>query len=64
VIVAHLAGAANEATTAAAIAYFWVRAAHYVLYSAGVPVGRTIAMAVVGKLMPLARGGKLLWELR
>jgi len=46
VIVADLTGAANAATAAAAIAYFWARLAHYVLYTAGVPFGRTIAFAV------------------
>jgi uncharacterized MAPEG superfamily protein len=46
VIVAHLTGAANAATAAAAITYFWARVAHYVLYTAGVPFGRTICFAV------------------
>jgi len=46
VIVAHLAGAANEATAAAAIAFFWARLAHFVLYAAGVPFGRTITFTI------------------
>jgi uncharacterized MAPEG superfamily protein len=46
VIVAHLTGAANAATAAAAITYFGARVAHYVLYTAGVPFGRTICFAV------------------
>ena len=46
VIVAHLAGAANEATAAAATAFFWARLAHFVLYTAGVPFGRTITFAI------------------
>ncbi len=46
VIVAHLAGAANEATAAAAVAFFWARLAHFVLYTAGVPFGRTITFAI------------------
>jgi uncharacterized MAPEG superfamily protein len=46
VIVAHLAGAANAATAAAAIAYFWARVAHSVLFTAGVPFGRTLSFAV------------------
>ena len=46
VIVAHLAGAANEATAAAATAFFWARLAHFVLYAAGVPFGRTITFTI------------------
>lgn len=46
VIVAHLSGAANAATAAAAIVYFWARVAHYVLYVAGVPFGRTLTFAI------------------
>jgi len=46
VIVAHLTKTANEATAAAAIAYFWARLAHYVLYAANVPFGRTATFAI------------------
>ena len=46
VVVAHLTAAANEATAAAAIAYFWVRVAHYIVYVVGVPFGRTITFAL------------------
>ena len=46
VIVAHLTGAANAATAAAAIAYFWARLAHFILYTAGVPFGRTLTFAI------------------
>lgn len=46
VIVAKLSGAANAATAAAAITYFWARVAHYFLYISGVPYGRTLAFAV------------------
>ncbi len=46
VVVAHLMGAANEATAAATVAYFWTRVAHYGLYAAGVPFGRTITFAI------------------
>ena len=46
VIVAHLANAANEATAAAAITYFWARVAHYLLYALGVPFGRTLTFAI------------------
>lgn len=45
VVVAHLSGAANLATAAAAIAYFWVRLAHYILYISGMPFGRTVTFA-------------------
>jgi len=45
VIVAHLANATNEATASAAIAYFWLRAAHYVVYTAGIPFARTLTFA-------------------
>ena len=46
VIVAKLSGAANAATAAAAITFFWARVAHYFLYTSGVPYGRTVAFAV------------------
>ena len=46
VIVAHLTGAANAATATAAVVYFWARVAHFVLYTAGVPFGRTLTFAI------------------
>ncbi len=46
VVVAHLAGAANEATAAAAVTFFWARVAHFILYTAGVPFGRTATFAI------------------
>jgi uncharacterized MAPEG superfamily protein len=46
VVVAHLSGAANAATAAAAVTYFWARVAHYLLYVAGVPFGRTVTFAI------------------
>lgn len=46
VLVAHLTGAANEATAAAAITYFWARLAHYPLYISGIPFMRTITFAI------------------
>jgi len=45
VVVAHIAGATNEATAAAAVVYFWARLAHYGLYVVGVPFGRTLTFA-------------------
>ena len=35
----------SNATATAAVVYFWARAAHYLLYIAGVPLGRTLAFA-------------------
>lgn len=46
VIVAHIAGAANEATAAASIAFFWARVAHYPLYISNVPFTRTLSFTV------------------
>jgi len=43
IIVAQLTNSANEATATAAIIYFWARVAHYLLYAAAVPFGRTLA---------------------
>jgi uncharacterized MAPEG superfamily protein len=53
VLVAHLAGAANETTAVGATLFFWSRVAHAVLYIAGVPGLRTLAYAtgVVGELL-------------
>ncbi|PPR11938.1 MAG: hypothetical protein CFH41_00815 [Alphaproteobacteria bacterium MarineAlpha11_Bin1] len=45
VFVAHLANATNEATATAAVAYFWLRVAHYFVYVLGIPTGRTITFA-------------------
>ncbi len=46
VIAAHLSGAANEATAAAAVAYFWARLAHFFLYISNVPFGRTTTFVI------------------
>ncbi len=45
VFIASHMGATNGATAAAATAYFWFRAAHYVLYVMNVPFGRTLTFA-------------------
>ena len=45
VLVAHAAGVSNEATQAAATAYFWLRVAHYIAYAVGIPFGRTLTFA-------------------
>lgn len=46
VIVAHLTASANEATAAASVTFFWARVAHYPIYIANIPFGRTITFAV------------------
>lgn len=46
VLVAHLAGAANAATAAAATAYFWIRLVHYLVYLLGIPYVRTATFAL------------------
>ena len=46
VLVAHLVGAANDATAAAAITYFVARLVHYPAYVAGIPFARTLTFAV------------------
>ena len=46
VLVAHLSGAASEATAAAAVWYFWSRVAHYIVFVMGIPYARTLTFAV------------------
>ena len=45
VLVAHAMGLSNEATQSASVAYFWLRVAHYIVYTAGLPFGRTLMFA-------------------
>jgi uncharacterized MAPEG superfamily protein len=45
VLVAHQLDISNTATTSAAVAYFWLRLAHFITYTANVPFGRTVAFA-------------------
>jgi uncharacterized MAPEG superfamily protein len=45
IMVAHLANISNDATISAAVAYFWFRLAHYILYVSNIPFGRTLAFA-------------------
>jgi uncharacterized MAPEG superfamily protein len=45
VIVAHLAGMANETTAIAAQVYFWARLVHAVVLYAGIPFVRTLAFS-------------------
>ncbi|MDP6572076.1 MAG: MAPEG family protein [Rhodospirillales bacterium] len=46
VIVAHVGGAANETTAAAAMVFFWARVAHALIFYAGIPYLRTVAFVV------------------
>ena len=45
VLIAHQLDISNTATTSAAVAYFWLRLAHYFSYTANVPFGRTLTFA-------------------
>lgn len=45
VLVAHALAISTPATQAAAVVYFFARLAHFVVYSAGIPVARTLAFA-------------------
>lgn len=46
VIVAHVAGAANDVTALWAQIYFWARVAHAVVFYAGIPYLRTVAFTI------------------
>ncbi len=46
VLVANVAGVSNEMTVTACKFYFFARLLHYVIYTAGVPVLRTLLFAV------------------
>lgn len=45
VIVAHLVSVSNAATASAAVVFLVARLAHYLLYTMGVPFGRTLTFA-------------------
>lgn len=45
VLVAHLAGVANETTAFWSVVYLWARIIHYIVYAAGLPLVRTLAFA-------------------
>ncbi|EED35000.1 membrane-associated proteins in eicosanoid and glutathione metabolism [Luminiphilus syltensis NOR5-1B] len=45
VLVAQQLDISNAATTTAAAAYFWLRVAHFVVYVANIPFGRTLTFA-------------------
>ena len=46
VLVAQIAGAANETTALAALIFFWARVVHAVVFTLGVPWLRTLSFAV------------------
>lgn len=43
VLIAHALNISSPATRAAAIAYFFARLTHFVVYTAGIPLARTLA---------------------
>lgn len=45
VLVAHTAGLTNETTALGALIFFWARVAHAIVYTAGVPIARTLTFA-------------------
>ena len=46
VLVAHVLGISTPATQTAVVVYFFARLVHFLVYTAGVPVVRTLAFAV------------------
>lgn len=46
VLVAHLLNISTPATRMAVMVYFFARLVHFIVYTAGVPVARTLAFAV------------------
>ena len=45
VLTAHALGISNGVTACAVVLYFWSRLAHYVIYTFGIPVLRTLSFA-------------------
>lgn len=45
VLAAVASGASNDITAMAAAVYFWARALHFLVYTAGIPVARTLTFA-------------------
>ncbi|MBT6202355.1 MAG: MAPEG family protein [Rhodospirillaceae bacterium] len=45
VLIAHVAGVADESTALWAAVFFWARVAHAVVYIAGIPYARSLAFA-------------------
>ena len=46
VLVVHLSGTSNEMTAMACMIYFWARVTHYIVYTLGIPLIRTLSFAV------------------
>lgn len=46
VLIAHVLGISNDATTSAAAVFFWARVVHLLTYALGVPWVRTLSFAV------------------
>lgn len=46
VLTAHALGISSGATATACAVYFWARLVHYVVYTLGIPVLRTLSFAV------------------
>lgn len=46
VLAAHAAGVSNGATVTACAVFFWVRLAHYIVYTLGIPWVRTLAFFI------------------
>jgi uncharacterized MAPEG superfamily protein len=46
VLTANALGISTAATAGACVVYFWARLAHYVIYTLGIPVLRTLSFAV------------------
>jgi uncharacterized MAPEG superfamily protein len=46
VLIAHTLAISTAATVFACALYFWARLAHYIIYSLGIPVLRTLSFAV------------------
>lgn len=53
VLVAHAAGVSDGTTLLGCQLFFWGRLAHYIVYTFGIPVARTLSfvVAVVGELL-------------
>ena len=56
VLVAQVAGVANESTATGAVLFFWGRFAHAAIYIAGIPYLRTVAFVVaIAGMFDIAR---------
>jgi uncharacterized MAPEG superfamily protein len=46
VLVVHLSATSNEMTAMVCMVYFWARVAHFVVYTFGIPLVRTLSFVV------------------